>query len=308
MNYKFNEYRFDFVKHRKKYFIVSALLIIAGIISLLTIGLNLGVDFKSGTRVQVQIGKTFSEDDVRQSVEKIGLHAGSVTTAGDKKNIAVIQFAEPIHKDEIAKLTKVMHDKYGKDVSLQESTVNPVISKELAQSALYSVMIASIGIVIYITIRFEFRFAISSILALLHNVFLVITLFSIFQIEVELTFIAAILTIVGYSIHDNIIIFDRIRDNLKHAKLKTVQDVEDVVNYSISQTLARSINTVLTVVICAVALYIFGGESIRHFTLALIIGLTFGAYSSIFIASQIWVSWRERDLKKKKLAPANNEA
>ncbi|MFT9848419.1 protein translocase subunit SecF [Aneurinibacillus sp. REN35] len=308
MNYKFNEYKFDFVKHRKKYFIVSALLIIAGIISLLTIGLNLGVDFKSGTRVQVQIGKTFSEDDVRQSVDKIGLHAGSVTTAGDKKDIAVIQFAEPIHKDEIAKLTKAMHDKYGKDVSLQESTVNPIISKELAQSALYSVMIASIGIVIYITIRFEFRFAISSILALLHNVFLVITLFSIFQIEVELTFIAAILTIVGYSIHDNIIIFDRIRDNLKHAKLKTVQDVEDVVNYSISQTLARSINTVLTVVICAVALYIFGGESIRHFTLALIIGLIFGAYSSIFIASQIWVSWRERDLKKKKLAPANNEA
>lgn len=308
MNYNFSEYRFDFVKHRKKYFIVSLLLILAGIISLFTVGLNLGVDFKSGTRVQVQIGKTFSEDEVRKAVQQIGLHPGSVTTAGDRKDMAVIQFAEPIHKDEFAKLTNVMHDTYGKDVALQESTVNPMISRELAQSALYSLMIASIGIVLYITIRFEFRFAVSSIIALLHNVFLVITLFSLFQIEVELTFIAAILTIVGYSIHDNIIIFDRIRDNLKHAKLKTVQDVEDVVNYSISQTLARSINTVLTVVICAVALYIFGGESIRHFTLALIIGLMFGAYSSIFIASQIWVSWRERDLKKKKLAPANNEA
>lgn len=308
MNYNFSEYRFDFVKHRKKYFIVSLLLILAGIISLFTVGLNLGVDFKSGTRVQVQIGKTFSEDEVRKAVQQIGLHPGSVTTAGDRKDMAVIQFAEPIHKDEFAKLTNAMHDTYGKDVALQESTVNPMISRELAQSALYSLMIASIGIVLYITIRFEFRFAVSSIIALLHNVFLVITLFSLFQIEVELTFIAAILTIVGYSIHDNIIIFDRIRDNLKHAKLKTVQDVEDVVNYSISQTLARSINTVLTVVICAVALYIFGGESIRHFTLALIIGLMFGAYSSIFIASQIWVSWRERDLKKKKLAPANNEA
>ncbi|GEN33078.1 protein translocase subunit SecF [Aneurinibacillus danicus] len=308
MNYDFSNYKFDFVKHRKKYFLVSAVLIIAGIISLLTIGLNLGVDFKSGTRVQVQIGKTFNESEVQQTVEQAGLKPGSVTTAGDKKDMAVIQFAEPIHKDEFAKLTKAMQMKYGKDVSLQESTVNPIISQELARSALYSVLLASIGIVIYITIRFEFRFALSSIIALLHNVFLVITLFSLFQIEVELTFIAAILTIVGYSIHDNIIIFDRIRDNLKHAKLKTVQDVEDVVNYSIGQTLARSINTVLTVVICALALYIFGGESIRHFTLALIIGLIFGAYSSIFIASQIWVSWREHDLKKKKMALANNEA
>ncbi|WP_276917013.1 protein translocase subunit SecF [Aneurinibacillus aneurinilyticus] len=298
MSYKFDEYRFDFVKHRKKYFIVSALLIIAGIVSLLTMGLNLGVDFKSGTRVQVQIGHTFKEADVKQAVEQIGLHSGSITTAGDKKDMAVIQFAEPIHKDEFAKLTKAMEDKYGKGVSLQESTVNPIISRELARSALYSVLLASVGIVLYITIRFEFRFAVSSILALLHNVFLVITLFSIFQIEVELTFIAAILTIVGYSIHDNIIIFDRIRDNLKHAKLKTVQDVENVVNHSIDQTLARSINTVLTVVICAAALYIFGGESIRHFTLALIIGLIFGAYSSIFIASQIWVSWREAALKR----------
>jgi preprotein translocase subunit SecF len=307
VNYKFDDYKFDFVKHRKKYFIVSLVLILIGLVSLFTMGLNLGVDFKSGTRVQVQIGKTFNEHDVKQSVEKIGLKPGSVTTAGDKKDMAVIQFPEPIHKDEFAKLTKAMQEKYGKDVSLQESTVNPMISRELARSAFYAVMLASIGIVLYITIRFEFKFAVSSIIALMHNVFLVITMFSIFQVEVELPFIAAILTIVGYSIHDNIIIFDRIRDNLKHAKLKTVQDVEDLVNYSIGQTLARSINTVLTVVICALALYIFGGESIRPFTLALIIGLIFGAYSSIFIASQIWVSWKARELKKKKVAPANNE-
>ncbi|BAU27033.1 preprotein translocase subunit SecF/SecD/SecF fusion protein [Aneurinibacillus soli] len=302
MNYnqKFDEYKLDFVKHRKKYFIVSLVLIVAGIISLLTMGLNLGVDFKSGTRVQVQIGKTFQEDEVKQIVEKTGLKTGSVTTAGDKKDMAVIQFAEPIHKDEFAKLTKAVQDKYGKNISLQESTVNPIISRELARSAVYSILIASVFIVLYITIRFEFRFAFSSILALLHNVFLVITIFSLFQIEVDLPFIAGILTIVGYSIHDNIIIFDRIRDNLKHAKLKSTQDIEDLVNYSIGQTLARSINTVLTVVICALALYIFGGESIRNFMLALIIGLIFGAYSSIFIASQIWVSWRERDFKKQK--------
>ncbi|WP_052947482.1 protein translocase subunit SecF [Aneurinibacillus tyrosinisolvens] len=301
-------YRFDFVKHRKKYFIVSAVLILLGLISLFAVGLNLGVDFKSGTRIQATLGKTFSETEVMQVVKNAGLNPGTVLTAGVQKDIAVIQFGEPIHKDEITKLTKTLQDKYGKDVSIQESTVNPMVSQELARSAVYSVLIASIGIVLYITIRFEFRFAFSSIIALLHNVFLVITVFSLLRIEVDIPFIAAILTIVGYSIHDNIIIFDRIRDNLKHAKLKTVQDIEDVVNHSISQTLARSINTVLTVLICALALYIFGGQEIRNFTLALIIGLTFGAYSSIFIASQIWVSWRERDFKSKKARPVNNEA
>lgn len=301
-NHDFSNYRFDFVKHRKKYFIVTLILILAGFVSLLTMGLNLGVDFKSGTRVQVQIGKTFDENEVRQTVEKLGLKVGTVTTAGDKKDMAVIQFAEPIHKDEFAKLSKSMHEKYGKDIALQESTVNPVISRELARSAVYSVAIASVAIVLYITIRFEFRFAVSSILALLHNVFLVITVFSLFQIEVDLPFIAALLTIVGFSIHDNIIIFDRIRDNVKHAKFKSIQDIEDLVNHSIGQTLGRSINTVLMVVVCALALYIYGGEMIRNFMLALIIGLVFGAYSSIFIASQIWVSWRERDFKKQKSA------
>ncbi|WP_051330756.1 protein translocase subunit SecF [Aneurinibacillus terranovensis] len=296
--------KFDYVKHRKYYFLFSGILIIAGIISLLSMGLNLGVDFKSGSRVQVAIGKTFSENEVAQTVTKIGLNPGSVTTAGDKKDLAVIQFPETITKDQYAKLTNEMKSKYGNNVDLTESTVNPMVSQELAKSALYSVLIASVGIVIYITIRFEFKFAISGILALFHDVFLVLTMFSLFRIEVDLPFIAAILTIVGYSIHDNIIIFDRIRDNLKHTKLKTTQDVEDLVNKSIRSTIVRSINTVITVLITALALYIFGGESIRNFMLALLIGLTFGAYSSIFIASQIWVQLKENEIKKKKLAPS----
>ncbi len=296
MNFK----TFDFVKHRKYYFILSAILIIAGIVSLFLHGLNLGVDFSSGTRVQIQIGKTFVEKDIEQAIKKIGMEPGSITTSGANLDNAVVMFQDPMTKDQYAQLTKVMQEKYGAQVSLQESTVNPLVSKELAKSALYALLFASIGIVLYITIRFEHRLAISAIIALLHNVFLVISLFSLFQIEVDLPFIAAILTIVGYSVHDNIIIFDRIRDNLKHMKLKTVQDVEDLVNKSIRSTFVRSINTVLTVLIMAVALYIHGGESIKNFTLALIIGLTFGAYSSIFIASQLWVQWREHDLKREK--------
>lgn len=291
---------FDFVKNRKYYFIFSGLLVIAGIISLFLHGLNLGVDFSAGTRVQIQIGKTFVEKDIEEAVKNMGLNPGSITTSGANEDNAVVMFQDPITKDQYAQLTKVMQEKYGSQVSLQESTVNPLVSKELAKSALYALLFASVGIVLYITIRFEYRLAVSAIIALLHNVFLVISLFSLFQIEVDLPFIAAILTIVGYSVHDNIIIFDRIRDNLKHMKIKTVQDVEDLVNKSIRSTFVRSVNTVLTVLIMALALYIFGGESIKNFTLALIIGLTFGAYSSIFIASQLWVQWREFDLKREK--------
>lgn len=291
---------FDFVKNRKYYFIFSGLLVIAGIISLFLHGLNLGVDFSAGTRVQIQIGKTFVEKDIEEAVKNMGLNSGSITTSGANEDNAVVMFQDPITKDQYAQLTKVMQEKYGSQVSLQESTVNPLVSKELAKSALYALLFASVGIVLYITIRFEYRLAVSAIIALLHNVFLVISLFSLFQIEVDLPFIAAILTIVGYSVHDNIIIFDRIRDNLKHMKIKTVQDVEDLVNKSIRSTFVRSVNTVLTVLIMALALYIFGGESIKNFTLALIIGLTFGAYSSIFIASQLWVQWREFDLKREK--------
>lgn len=290
---------FDFVKHRKYYFIFSGALIIAGIISLFLMGLNLGVDFKSGTRVQILIGKSFSDTEVRKSIESMGMKVGNLTTSGNgETSSAVVTFTSTISKEQYAGLAKAMQDKYGKQVNLQESSVDPLVSRELALSALYSVLIASVGIVLYITIRFEYRFAISAIIALLHDVFLVITMFSLFQIEVDLPFIAAILTIVGFSIHDNIIIFDRIRDNLKHTKLKTVQDVEDVVNTSIRSTLVRSINTVLTVLVTALALYIFGGESIKNFTMALLIGLSFGAYSSIFIASQLWVQWREFDLKR----------
>ncbi|MED0755999.1 protein translocase subunit SecF [Aneurinibacillus thermoaerophilus] len=300
---------FDFVKNRKYYFIVSLILVLIGVVSLLTMGMNLGVDFKGGSRVQVHVGKTFSEEQIKKDAEQLGLKPGSVTTAGDNRDIAVIQFADPITKEDYAKLTKAMQSKYGKHVDLQQSTVDSMVSRELARSALYAVLIASIGIIIYITIRFEFKFAFAAVLALLHDAFLVITIFSLFHIEVDLPFIAAILTIVGYSINDTIVIFDRIRDNLKKTKIKKIQDIEDMVNLSIRQTLTRSINTVLTVLVCAIALFIFGGESIRSFTLALIIGLVFGAYSSIFIASQIWVSLKERELKKKKkLAPANNEA
>jgi len=200
-------------------------------------------------------------------------------------------------------IKSVFQEKYGEQVDLVESTVNPTIGRELALKAIYAVLFASLGIILYVTIRFEYRFAVAAIIALLHDAFFVITIFSILRLEVDLSFIAAVLTIVGYSVNDTIVIFDRIRENLKKAKTKRFEDIEEVVNASLNQTLARSINTVLTVLITATALYIFGGTGIKNFSFALLVGLISGAYSSIFIASQIWLVWKGKDVQKQRFNP-----
>lgn len=297
--------KFDFVKHRKKYFIASGFIILLGLLSLLIFGLNLGIDFVSGTRVEIFIGQAFDEGEIIKELKGINLEPKSVVTAGAENDRAVLRYDKTLQKEEIAQIRGLYTEKFGEKVDVSASTVDPTISRELAWKAFYSVLIASIGIILYVTIRFEFRFAVSAIVALLHDAFMVIAFFSIFQLEVDLPFIAAVLTIVGYSINDTIVIFDRIRENLKYAKVKKVEDVENVVNNSIKQTLARSINTVLTVLFAAVALFILGGEGIRNFSLALLIGLISGAYSSIFIASQLWLTWKGKDMERAKFRSAS---
>ncbi len=303
MNFK----TFDYVAKRKLFFTLSGIIQVLGIIAILVFGFNLGVDFQSGTRMDIMIGKPFTEADVAGQLKALKLEPGSIEIAGDQGERAAIRFVEPLSKEQIANVKAAFVKKYGEQVDIQESTVDPMISRELAKQAIYAVAWASIGIIIYIAIRFEYRFAITGVLALLHDAFAVIAVFSIFQLEVDLPFIAAILTIVGYSINDTIVTFDRIRENLRLYKIKKMEDLEKVVNISIQETIVRSINTVLTVLFAAVALLIFGGEGIRNFALALTAGLVFGMYSSIFIASQLWLEWKGRDLVKKRFA-TNNEA
>lgn len=170
----------------------------------------------------------------------------------------------------------------------------------MAKNALIATAIASIGIVIYASIRFEWRMALPSVLALLHDAFMIITIFSLFQIEVDLTFIAAVLTIIGYSINDTIVTFDRIRENMRLKKrIKTQAELNEIVNISIRQTLVRSFNTVITVLVVVIAMMIFGSESIWNFNLALLIGLITGMYSSVLIASPLYAILKGRELKKK---------
>jgi preprotein translocase subunit SecF len=295
----------DYVKHRNKYFTASGVLITIGILIIAIMGLNLGVDFEGGSRIEVMIeNQPFTVEEVTEDLATIGLVPDEVPLlAGNENDIVVFLFKGVVGPEKINELKQLLIAKYGEEVSIGESKVSPLVARELARQAIYAVLIASIGVIIYVAVRFEYRFAIAAIIALFHDAWIVIAAFSILRIEIDLTFIAAILTVVGYSINDTIVVFDRIRENVRHAKLKTVDDLAEVVNRSIKETMVRSINTTLTTVFAATALYLFGGEGIRNFSLALLIGLLVGAYSSIFIAAQIWLVWKGREIKKKLFHP-----
>lgn len=290
--------KFDFVGHRKKFFILSALLIAVGIIVVSIFRLNLGIDFASGTRIEQLANEPLTKEELQTELSAVGLETDDIVISGDNKEIGVARLKGVLTKDEIADLKTHFHEKFGADPNV--STVSPTIGKELAKNALIALAIASIGIIIYVTIRFEIKMAVPAVLALLHDAFFIIAVFSFTRLEVDITFIAAVLTVVGYSINDTIVTFDRMRENMqKKKKLKSFEDIADVVNKSLRQTLGRSVNTVLTVVFTVVALLVFGSESIRNFSFALLIGLIAGTYSSIFLAAQMWAVWKGKELKEK---------
>lgn len=293
--------KFDIVKHSRWFFILSGAITVAGLIFFAVFGFNLGTDFKAGSSVQIQMAKPVNETSVRQYFDKMGLPVENtaITTAGPNGNVAIIRFPEVLTQAQTNKIQNTVGKTFP-GASATTQTVDPMVATQTAHKAVISVLVAAAFIVVYIAIRFEFRFAVAGIVALLHDAFIVLASFVLLRREVDLTFIAAVLTIVGYSINDTIVIFDRIRENLKIVKPKDVETLRILVNRSLWQTMSRSINTVITVLIAAVILYFFGGISIRNFTFALIIGLVSGAYSSIFIASPLWVAWRGRSLKKEK--------
>ncbi len=289
--------KIDFMKIAKPLFAFSSVVILAGIIILSIFKLNLGIDFTSGTRVDLQSDQPLNQNQVEKKLEAIDLKPNQLSIGGNKNENASMQYKHDLSKDEIAKVSKTLKDAYGKEPSV--NTVSPVIGQELAKNAILAVIIASIGMIIYISLRFEWRMGIASIISLLHDAFMIIAVFSLFRLEVDITFIAAVLTIIGYSINDTIVTFDRVREMLKKVKVITKEEqIDYIVNSSIRQTLTRSINTVLTVVIVVVAMLILGASSIFNFSLALLIGLVSGVYSSIVIAVPLWGMLKKRELRK----------
>jgi len=300
---------FDFVKHRRIFFTISSALTIAGIVSLLVFGLNFGVDFKAGTSMDIAVGKAVSQAEAESVLREAGFEPESVVVGGGGERVS-IRFGRVLDAEqgESNKVLNAFRERFGDQVSAEENTVDPTIAQELGVRAIYSILIASVGIILLIMMRFEWRFALAGIIALLHDAFLVVTVFSLLRLEVNLPFIAAILTIIGYSINDTIVVFDRIRENIRFAKLRTFDDLCRLVNVSMSQTLVRSINTGLQVLVASLLLLLFGGESIRLFSLAMTLGMAFGMYSSIYIAAQLWIVLKWRAMQRKPAAPAAETA
>ncbi|MEK5232696.1 protein translocase subunit SecDF [Lysinibacillus sp. FSL K6-0232] len=289
--------RFDFVHNRKKFYTLSLAILVAGLVVLGIFRLNLGIDFSSGTRIQIEADQTLTKEEVSKYIKSIGFPSDDIVLSGEKSNSAVVRYKTDLSQADILTFQNETTEKYGHNPTV--STVSPTVGKELVKNAIKALSLAALGIIIYVAIRFEWRMGVGAIVSLLHDVFLIVAVFSFMRLEVDITFIAAVLTIVGYSINDTIVTFDRMRENLE--RYDTINDREilaNIVNKSLRQTMGRSVNTVLTVIIVVVALLIFGAPSIQNFSIALLIGLVTGMYSSICIAAQIWYSLKIREMKK----------
>ncbi|AIQ70599.1 hypothetical protein PGRAT_25395 [Paenibacillus graminis] len=282
------------------FYIFSIAITVAGLIFLATMGLNYSVDFKAGSNVDVALSKNITLEQLKPALKDLGIsHEPDITLGENRVNIRYDKELDSNQDEALKAAITKLDDK----ASFEINTVDTEMAKELARNAIYSVLISCLGIIIYVSIRFEWRFALAAIVALVHDAFIVVAVFSIFRLEVDLTFIVAVLTIIGYSINDTIVIFDRIRENLRFGKQKTYEDLKALVNKSVAQTLMRSLYTAFTVFIAAFFLLVMGGESIKMFSLAMVIGLLFGAYSSIFIASPLWLLLKKRQKQTVKSNP-----
>lgn len=282
----------NFMKYKLLYFLFSLAIILPGMYFLLTSGLKLGIDFTGGALLEYQFEKPVNPDDLKKY--------GQITPAS---NGSFIIRSKPLEQNQINDIKNNLSEKYGKVEEKRVENVGPVIGKEIENKALLALGLAALVIVLYISFSFRkvpkpassLRFGICAIVALLHDVLLVIGVFAILGkflgVEIDTLFVTALLTIIGFSVHDTIVVFDRIRENL----LKNInKKFTEVANISVVQTLGRSLNTSLTVIFVLLALLLFGGETLKWFVAALLVGIISGTYSSIFNATALLVFWEEK--------------
>ena len=293
---------YNIIGRRKTFYLISATFILIGLVSLAVRGLNLGIDFTSGTLIQMEFEREVEIPAIEgvlgsPDAAELGISKFSVRLDGTRR-IAMVR-VNPISGAVQNSMMDMLNEQVGAVTELSTDQVDPVIGQELVRKTVIALILASVGILIYVSLRFEPRFAAAGVLTLIHDVLIVLSVFSIFQVEINSPFIAAILTVVGYSINATIIIFDRVRENL--ARLKG-EGIAELANTSINQTLMRCVYTSLTTLFTALSLHIFGAASIRDLTLAFLIGIVAGTYSSICIASAIWVDWKELGRRRALLA------
>lgn len=294
--------RFDILKRSKLWFAISLLIIIPGIFCMFTKGFNFGIDFTGGTIIEMEFQQEVTLPQVRDVLREYNLDNATIQLSGDVSNVEaskdVLIRTMDLEENERKAVMASLKDEIGDYTVLREEKVGATIGGELITDALMATVISWILIILYVSYRFEWRFGIAAILTLIHDVLIVLSVFSFLQKQVDSSFVAAILTIIGYSINDTIVIFDRIREN-QRLHFKRGGDLNELANRSIYQTLTRSLYTVFTVLFTTFALYFFGGDTTKDFSFALLIGFFSGSYSSIFIASPLWVVLKNRFPAKK---------
>ncbi|OGH21604.1 MAG: protein-export membrane protein SecF [Candidatus Levybacteria bacterium RIFCSPHIGHO2_01_FULL_41_15] len=296
----------NIIEKRKWYFILSGLVVVPGLIFLLLFGLNLSIEFTGGSRLAIEFQKKVGSQEESEIKALLTRQKIRIYTL-EKSDQTLLVRTSPINQNQNKKFTEELTENFKGAGETSFETIGPTIGKETTANAIKAVILASVLIVLYIAWSFRkvphpasgLRFGVSAIIALIHDVLVVVGVFAIFGkflgVEVDSLFVTALLTVIGFSVHDTIVVFDRIRENLKRSS----GPFPRIVNDSILQTLDRSLNTSLTVVLVLVALLLFGGETIRWFVVALLIGIISGTYSSIFNASPILVVWQEWIEKRK---------
>lgn len=294
----------NIIKRRNWFFAFSLLIILPGIFALLSWGLKLGIDFEGGTLWEIKFeevkeGKSITPQTISQFLQADGAEVSQAASTGSNSVLLRLKVTDDV---KIKELKEKINKDFGKTEDLKLETIGPVVSKELTQKAFTTTAIAILAIVTYVTWAFRkvpkpassLSFGVCTIIALVHDVIVVVGSFAVlghfFSVQVDSLFITALLTVIGFSVHDTIVVFDRIRENLKKY---SGYSFEEVVNHSILQTFARSMNTSLTVIFVLLALLLFGGETIKNFVLALLIGVISGTYSSIFNAAPLLVVWQK---------------
>ena len=282
-DYKFNQYY-------KSLNVFSIALILLSLVFLIFKGLNYGVDFKGGTLIELRVNdKNVSISNIRDSFNSLNLNGVNVKKFGNQTDYIVkFQNTDVKNPEFINEIKKKLKNSSGYDFNFRRvENVGPKVSSELLKSGIIAIALSLFAMLFYIWIRFEWQFSIGAIIALFHDVIITLGIFSIFSLEINLSIVAAVLTIVGYSMNDTVVIYDRVRDNLK--KYSNIK-IFELTNISINETLSRTIITSATTLLALVSIYVFGGEILKGFSFAMILGVIFGTYSSIYIACPLLVS------------------
>ena len=310
--------KLNVIKQQKLWWTISSIIILAGIVAMVISWINFGsplrpgLDFIGGTRLQLQLECAATKNcdrpielvEVRDILDQQGLGGSSIQII-DKYTLSIRSKALDVGQR--TKLQQVLSEKIGQfnTKTIQIDTVGPTIGKELFSSGLLALILSFFGITVYLSFRFQFDYAFFAIVALFHDILITVGIFGILGlflgVEIDSLFLVALLTITGFSVNDTVVIYDRVRENITaHPELS----INEIVDKSVNETLTRSINTSLTAVLPLIAIFLFGGETLKYFALALIVGFIAGAYSSIFIASSLLAWWRSRKTNTKKIKPA----